>query len=311
MPTITVTETFEGRAATGSEDGQRERNRIFYVNTDDATLGVDEVALALPVQRGDIWVSPYGTHDFGCTCRAVEIRERESPYEWIATVKYTSKPLASSGAQSGGGGSGANSNLPEQTQIENPLERPAEIRFGTAKERVPAIKDRHGDPFVNSAGDPFDPPYEVDQVRETITITWNRASWHAGLVTQYVDHLNSSDWLSIPAGFAKCTELTADRHFENGLYYFRVTMTVELSPLKDIIGDPVAWKVRILDAGFRKVNADPEKDNVPILDRQTFRPVSKPALLDGDGNQLPVDGVPHFLEFEPWFHEEFANLIGG
>jgi len=305
MPTITIVETFGSREAQADDKGQRTRNRQWHISTDDATLGVDEVTIAVPVQRGDIWVSPYGATDPGCTCRKLSIKERESPYEWDAVAEFSSEPLASSGAQGSGGG-GSPSQMPDQTQQENPLARPVEIRFGSVKERVPCLFDSQETPIQNSAGDPFDPPYEIEVVREVVTLTWNAPMWEAGIIAANVNHVNSTEWHGILPGHGKCTELTAERHFENGVIYWRVTMTVEIYHVED-----EEWKVKLLDAGFREngLDADLNIISVPIVDLKFGRPVTKPALLDGAGVALERGSDPVFLTFFPWDSAEFNALI--
>lgn len=302
MPSITVIESFGNRSAEGDELGQRTRSREWKVITTDATLGVDEVLAAIPVRRGEIWISPYGSHDVGCTCRSIEVKERESPYDWLVVAKFSSKPLTSAGGQNS-----PNSQTPDQTQQENPLLRPVELRYGSVKERKPLVADRDDTAVLNSAGDPFDPPIEIEEVRETITLTWNTTTWVPGTIRRYANHINGTEWHGIPEGQAKCTDLTAELRFEQGLLFWRVTMTVEIWP-DDEEGEE--WLVKILDAGFRE--KDPTNPDtaplVPIRDERTLRPVTKPALL-GNGIHLPRNVPPVFLTFRPWDYAEFNALI--
>src|SRR5262245_57008314 len=223
MPTITVVETFPERGATLNQHGDRTHVRSWHVYTDTDTLDAIDVGNALPVDRGDHYVGPGGQIDLGATVRDIEVRQKpESPRHWFCTAKYSSEPL-SSGASGGSGNAsgGGKSDLPDQSQQENPLLRPAELRYGHQKQMRVAYQTVGGTPIVNSAGFPFDPPVEVERVYLTLQLGQNiaDADFDPQIITTFVGKTNSAQWGPWAIGKARCSAIVVDRHFENGIYY--------------------------------------------------------------------------------------------
>ena len=113
--------------------------------------GLDNGILPLP------YVSPHPTLN-GHYCRSVKVRQASgAPRHWTIDAEYSSAPTR------------------DGDNEENPLLRPAKITWRTNQYRQAIDKDITGKAILNSAGDYFDPPVEVDVAYWTFTVKKNVA----------------------------------------------------------------------------------------------------------------------------------------
>lgn len=311
MPSITVTESFEDRGADLGTDGQRTWPRKFWVSTTDPLIGAPEVVAAVPVRRGDIYVSPYGTHDIGARASSLVARQRnESPYEWEVEVKYTSSPLVG-GSQGGGasGGSGGPSSLPEQTEQENPLLRPPVIRWGGESVMEAVHKTRGGTPIMTTSRQLYDPPLERPRPRLSLHISVNAPKFNPLYIRQYQDHVNLTSWGGFEPNTAWCKSLSGTRKWENGIYYTEVAMDFLFEDLV-VNNQQLGWVREVLNAGYYQLVGGNLK---PIIDKSTGRPFSKPQMLKADGTWWdtfnPAADAPVYNYFNLMPTAEFNNLV--
>lgn len=332
MATFTVYQTFDNRDGEESRDSAGEYTRTFLVKSDDPTVGQDEVLQAEDLPGiGDPYQSASGTLVGG----AVVIRRRasqygESPYLWMVEVQYSaaSEKMTSGGGDSldegggsgeggggdnggdgGGNGGGGNGNNPPgsgqggggagpgESQIANPLLRPPEVSWHFNKIMEVAREDVYGQPILNSASIPFDPPLEREKTRMVCRIKRNQAKFSALAMLKYHGALNSKKW----AGFEEFTcrlQITdATRHYENGIFYWEVTYEIEI--------DPLGWTTRVLDATWSWY----EDGKLVIIRDDYGAPLSSPRLLNGAGEPLDPDTEdPVFLEFDLHQEADFNDL---
>ena len=203
-----------------------------------------------------------------------------------------------SGGQNNGGGGGSGSGGGANPQlIENPLLRPAEVSIYTVKQMMVATRDNAGQLIRNSAGAPFDPPAEYEDVRLGIDIVRNQLRFNASLIGAFVGAINSTAWLSFPAKTVRCMDITAKRSFENGFFFWVVTYKFEYKSDK--------WNpVYVLDQGAYATDID--GNPIRILDKYG-NPMPK-GLLDNNGNQLDFDADPVFIPFDLYGEADFADL---
>src|SRR5262245_11114881 len=145
MPVFLVTEDPFGRTGGISEQGSPTYRRVFMVTSSTLNVGAEQVAAAPGIpKRGEIYISPDGIPDRTATLRNIQARVRpESGYEWTVECVW-----------SGWREQNRDGNMPEQSTIQNPLLRPAEIRWGTVQQMRPLMYDVNDQPIHNSANDP-------------------------------------------------------------------------------------------------------------------------------------------------------------
>lgn len=277
----------------GDEDSQdeqtaRQSSRKFRVICDVTGHSPLEIRLAAGIPR----VFDICPWDIGQFCvNSVARRDTENPFVWTVDIRYRTVSL--------------NGTQPDQRE-EDPTERPAEIRVSSESYQKALIYDRDGYAIVNSAGDPFDPPPEIDERRAVITITKNRPSYSLTTQEEYDGSVNSDTYLGFDPGTLRI-DLSADTGYENGVYFWKVTANVKINrkvprppppfPTGDDFG---GWALEVYDAGYRT------SDGSHIMDGKG-NAVTSPAFLD-EGLEMSPGDDPTVLRFEVYREKAFADL---
>ena len=280
MAAILQGERAEGRRASLDEKGVRQYTRVFVVKTNNKNDGSQTVgnAAGLP-RRGDAYVA--GTDsDVGARCVGLEPRQLDAGgLNWEVTVNYSSK---------------------SDSQADNPLARPSEKNFTFAKYQKVFEKDiATGNPVCNSAGDPFDPPIDIDDSRPIITIRRNEASFSGAIAIDYQDAVNTDVFLGFAVGIVKVSNISATSKRENDTDFYEVTYEFECRR--------EGWKIEVLDVGFESLETGGTKKE--ILDANKNHR-SHPAKLNGSGQPLANQGPGFgtFLTFNAYKTKPFAPL---
>ena len=292
---MTITARQKPTGVTGSYAGvTNETESIEYlVETDNKFITRADIMAAgvLPVK--------YSEHPQNSlmTVRDVSLSQDEGPTVWTATVQYSSAPY--------------DKDDEEDEEYDEPTDKPARIKWTTTQFTKPIYKDINGEAIVNSAGDYFDPPIEIDASRWSIVVEKNLASiptW----VLDYRNVINSSAFevqgLTIPRAVAKLSELAiSEKQKEQDTEFYTVTFRLELATAEE--GD---WGLQLLDQGLHEVEFSEEGGGTytkkPItIDGEAAK---QPVLLDGNGiaiiNPKPTDAV--FLEFDGYVDKDFSVL---
>ena len=305
MPT--VRERIEGREAEfetggkGNEGVQRRYTRIFDVELDawsgSNAQDVLDALLAEGIPRlGDPFTT--GRHtDLGARCNNVTPRSTDEPRFVEVTASYSNSP-SDFGEPEKEVGNAANEpgqnadtksdpNNPNASDGDDPISRPAEIEWGegsysevvTKATLVTAAGAEVADqPVANSAGEPFDPPLEVEKTFLTLRITVNRANFSPSTVSSYSNKTNSDTFFGFEAGKVKCRSVTAISQFEKGRHFWRITASFEIRD---------SWDYELLDAGYWEIVAGAREE----ITFPNGRPLSAPWPLDGAGTKLTVAQV--------------------
>lgn len=177
-----------------------------------------------------------------------------------------------------------------------PTERDVKVSWDSEESERIADFDVDGNPVVNAAGDPFDPPVMVDQSRRILTIERNEADFDDQWVDQFVDKVNANTFYGRAAGEVLCKKITASTQFdsEDGAYW---------SVRYEFHVNPDGWKSRPLNAGMRQLVSGVL---APILDKGV--PVSQPVPLDSLGAAQAPDDPAIFLEYDCRGSADFALL---
>jgi len=208
--------------------------RRFQVVTDDAKDAGDLITLATGVPRVQ---DPYITANVQNTkarCRKVRARcpDRDNPFNWELDCEYTTRAFQ-----------------PESAN-ENPLARPAVIEWDGEEFQRPfrENKDLDDKPFLNTAGDPFDPPVEQDQERPIVRITRNQASFEPSFARLYANAVNEDTWFGYEPFSVKCKPIRARSTREGQLDYWIVTYEFHLTEEGEL------WiPTKVLNAGFHQL----------------------------------------------------------
>lgn len=303
---ITVREQIDGREAEfetggkGNEGVQRRYTRRFQVTLDTwGSNGQDliDAVLATGIPRlGDPFTT--GRHtDLGSRCFSVVPSATEEPRVFLVTAQYSNQP-SDFGEPEKEVGNAANEpgqnenkpsdpNNPNSQEGDDPLSRPAEIEWGEGQYSevihkatlvTAGVAAANTTAVCNSAGEPFDPPLEIERTFLTLRITRNQANFDQNKAQSFKSQMNSDTFFGFEAGKCKCKSITATNQYEKGRHFWRVTYFFEIRD---------SWDYEILDAGYWElVGGERVEIKFP-----NGRPLSAPWPLDGAGAKLTVAQV--------------------
>ena len=277
MAVTYVGELAEGRRATNSR-GVRTYTRVFRLTTSDQTDNAFTVGSngSLPV-IGNTFPS-----DGNAYCTDLDVQCVRGWRIWDVTATYST----------------------ERAINTVPTSDPTYITWDTEQFTKPATQDKDGKGIVNSAGDPFLPPEQMDDSRRVGTITKNLSvvpTW----ILSYQDAVNSDtftiDGRSIAIGEAKMQRVSVGPvEIRNGTTFRAVTFVIALRR--------EGWAYKILDQGYNEKDAADATKRKPILVRGQL-PTS-PVLLDGTGKQLanPATANAVYLTYNVYKTQAFSSL---
>lgn len=192
--------------------------------------------------------------DSSAFLQSIDVDLTEPKFGWTVTLNYsTDRELAT-----------------------DPTADPAVITVNTEQFQKVADRDINGDSICNSAGDPFDPPYMMDDSRRVIQIQKNMAG-HPSWLLSYADVANSDSFIvkgiTYTAGQGKVQRVSiGEQQVRNGVQFVVVSIDIHLQ--RD------GWILRPLDAGFREKSA---AGMINILNTIDFEQPTAPVPLDGAG----------------------------
>lgn len=325
MPAVSIIEVNTGRTGSDSNSLDRSYKRVFQVEMDSTRADPPEVLAAsappfgalpalysfyTPGDDPDLWDPDSWCHDRTATVK-------QNSRFWEVVCSYSTKL-----------------DRPDLNAQVSPELRPSEIEFDTITVGVPLLYDVNGLPILNSAGDLFDPPLEMEETRMLIRITRNVAfgGFDPDFYARFQNTVNSTAFFGLKIWQVKCRKVRSVRFFEDGTYFYRITGEFEVSyrtapvttiwpnevdPLEETDTVSLAWMRYVLDRGFREIKKFPPDPSViagirgVITDPVTKRPLTTAGLLDGAGYHLLPGDAPVFLGFRVFPQADFdeMNLI--
>ncbi len=215
-------------------------------------------------------------------------RETEDPTTWKVDVRYASVPQ---------GGL-----TPGYWTIEIPSERPAVYRWYTVqyeKTIVIGINQDTGrtEAITNSAGDPFDPPPIRTLSRIGLTIQRYEDDFDPLTIVYFGNRVSSDSFLGFPPGAARCMEINAEPHYENGESSYSVTYRFEF--------DEDLWIATLLDAGGRYLD---DNGVLKVVDDDEGTTHGGLVLLDGEGKKLGPGASARYRKYETEYTVAFGPL---
>lgn len=301
---IIVTERKGERSAGWNLQGGRSYTLVCRVETDNPLIGPRSAMMAVGVEAGAFYRFPLsGTAvewDFAAYLTAIDAREvSEDGKSWDVTLSYSQ---TSPQDQAGGSGGGA---MPGAF-ILSPFNIKPSVQWGSETEDVARTHDRDGEPILNTAGDPFDPPILVPVSNPVATIQRNLTSYDGSWVGSYKDHVNKSPWMGYPPNTVLCRDITGESvHDTDWGWYWRVTYQFAFRPIWVKGGKVIqpGWSAQVLNAGMRQLK-DGELEQILVQGV----PASSPVPLKEDGSEAKPDDDPHYLTFDVYPEAEFDDL---
>ena len=298
------TEVHEGRQASVDAKFNRTYTRVFLVKTDANTYG-PYCAGSHPSLPLIFSAPPEDANAYAISISPVQ--DQGDPKLWRVTVQYSynTDMVASNSAPSG------NPAVDTQQQgqapasrVENPLSRPRDYSISSNTFPWAVETDRFGNAIQNSAGDPFIPVPEIQRGGATITVGLNSVNSPSAAWIGAIGYLNSSSYTVGPyvigAGLAKLNGVSASLAYENGVSYWRWSLTFEYRP------DGWAWVVA--NKGKRQTDANnPTGQPVDIVTAAGV-PVSNPVYLDAAGYAIAPGGTRTFATFHIYPRVAFPSL---
>jgi hypothetical protein len=180
-------------------------------------------------------------------------------------------------------------NTPDQ--VENPLKRKVIFWIERMSETELVEKDNDGEPIVNSAGQPFDEPYQRERWLPVLVAQKNYATLSAieTLNRTYENAINSTTFRGNAAKTVLFTGIeTGPPTFENGITFY-------VGQSRFIIRKDT-WPIKIVNRGYKHFTDELEPDDRVLVNAtdENGQHVSEPVLLTEDGRRLPEGEVGNF-----------------
>lgn len=305
MGFLWVKEIYVGREGSLRDGLQRSFTRKFRVKTDDRRVGPLHVIFApgIPLLYSSYFSYELSELDLFAICRDVRAVQDENDWQvWDITCEYDTQSNSEYGNIAGqpgnigqpgaGGGTGASG---------DPTQEPPTIEWGAETVELAVIKDRTGEPIVNTAGQPFDPPPTIKIAYPVLRYSRNEATYDHVEKSKFSYALNTAKFLGYDAGRVLCKPITATQRYIGPFKYWRVNyefhFTKELEPGVDtaeMIG-VLSWRLWLLNQGLCELKTVsvlgvPVKYLTPILGANG-EPISTPVPLDEDGAAMPKEDI--------------------
>lgn len=324
------TEVAEGRQGSVDQRYQRSYKRVFLVRTDSASSGPYYAGShpSLPL------VGAAHPEDASALCVGFDVsQDQGDPLLWRITVNYSYD--YDTGASSGNGPTG-NPAVDSQQQgqdpadrVQSPLSRPRDYQITSTSFPEAINYDSRGYQICNSAGDPFTPAAERQRFGATIQVGLNNATGPSNTWFASLGMVNAStlviDSYSFPAKSVRLNALSAQKVYEQGVKYWRWSLTFEYRDASTSWSNPtnpyggwvqmsttwpkLGWRHVLLDQGKREWYAGLSKWKPITGGPPDYLPVSAPVLFDGSGFQLARDQRPWYKAWDIYEETTFPSPL--
>lgn len=180
---------------------------------------------------------------------------------------------------------------PDNNDKDKPIiERRSKVSFEGASVQWAVTEDLSvpRKPLVNSADEPYKGvTIEVPCLK--MTIETNVPAARQDLYVAYYNAINSDNWQGFATDTLRVTEARATPDYQEGFYYYKETISIMFNPL--------GWKRRFVDQGFRTKIATVDDTRLYSDIRVRGQRITTPVFLDGTGGRLAASASPVFNEF--------------
>jgi hypothetical protein len=159
----------------------------------------------------------------------------------------------------------------------NPVNIPMRFRFDFENTSIPCIVDVDGKPIVNSAGDYYDPPVEMDHAKVTLTVSRNESGPNPAVILALENVLNVAVWNGFPAKTVRflCPTMPEVEYSQaTSSFYWPMQYKFDI--------DFNTWVKQVLNRGYRQLDSNGKL--VPIY--VNGQPLSDPVFLDSEGKAI-------------------------
>lgn len=241
------------RSATNSL-GKRSYTRAFKLTTSTTAEGAYAVGSHASLPN----IGAVFPDDSSAWCVSLDVKNSDPWKGWTVTAEYNS----------------------DRELAIDPTTEPAIVRISTEQFQKVVEVDINGDSICNSAGDPFDPPFMMDDSRRVVSITKNMSgipSW----ILNYADTVNSDAFtikgITYSVGQGKVQRVAiGEEQTRNGVPFVVVELDIHLQ--RD------GWILKPLDVGFRQLAYD-ATTRINITNDDNSLPPA-PVPLNGLGKVL-------------------------
>lgn len=194
---------------------------------------------------------------------------------------------------------------------QNPLLRPAVIRFSAVTQEVEIDEDVNGDPIETVNGEPI-----VGVTRPftdlVVTVQRNLPSFNPLSISTYMNKINSATWYGLPAGTVRITDIQAGNVFSEDFEYWDVSISFQVRRGFGSVTDAKAWWHRtahqgyIIDdgAGARAIAKADAADDFTA----NGETVAQPVMLDLTTGERLAAGTGAYIEFQVLEEIDFNGL---
>ena len=322
----------DGEGGGIDQNGPRETS-VYLVESSDIATPLEAATASMGTES----IPSYGDqHPTNSNLRATKItprRNKDTPLQWVVTVDWE---IPSFNLDNNGTGSGVTS---EKYDIDFSV---------TGDERSEEVDhDAYGYSVATSAYEPLT-GYQRTFYDETITITFKttqldeegisifRNTLNADIVNMYMEKGTGTNKIIFSRTFAPYTLKLGNLQYslqsnQNGTYVWNVTLPLHYRSKylpKEVLPDEwqsgtdtevqLGWLDTMVDRGFYKLDASGNRVKImeesdEALDK--FKPISKPAYLDGAGGILSLASATagiqaRMLVFYPCRVADFTGSIG-
>ena len=188
--------------------------------------------------------------------------------------------------------------IPPIPKTENPLELPPKLEYRSQKRKRTIWVDLDGKPCVNTAGQIFDPPLEIDETGAILTITRNEANFSFGThIKPLVNRTNDSAIWGAAEKTLLIQEVTGNDAYHEGAQYWVVKYVIEYNER--------GWDESVLSRGMMQLDSNGKLMRCKDANGQD---VTEPVPLDENGKQVPASALPGGAFFKDFRTKETYDL---
>ena len=253
--------------------GQRTHKIVWRCTTDDPyTTGEDIVTASNYV----IGVDTVGSsvvcvlQDIDCNCVS------DDGMTWEMSLEFTNE-------------TGSNT---------NPLNEPYEYEVDMTSFSRIVDYDINNVPIVNTAGDFYSDPVEVNDFLPTLSATGNHLTFNFGLAYAYRNAVNSDNWNGFAPGTLQVLSIKGTRMYQEDFgYYWKSTYQLMMNP--------DGFDVVLASRGLRERDSNGKLKNIKISGKDATEPV----LLDAAGKAMLTPGQPVFSRYQVYPRLPFNGVF--
>jgi hypothetical protein len=212
------------------------------------------------------------------------------------------------------------STSPQTQESQPPGAGVAKVYFDSEQYDIAFDRDLDGNPVLNSAEMPYDPPMVKEDHRLIIRIEKAVPAFDALFADKVMGRVNSTPFFGYTTGTLRITKISAtpQDNADFGQYYLlsvemvyrRIEDVTNIDIIPATVGAPTNYEPHqalILDTGRYTLNPGTGK-HVKILDEDDDH-VIDPVKLDGDGQKLEDGADPVYIKYQMYPTYDF-NLLG-